>query len=186
METKTKIKMIQNELEVCQYLNIPSIPKKEWDCKANFKYGVAIVNNVDGRQSYGVVTYNAEKDEKPRIVKIFTMIPFTDIEKVFVVPNYMDTNVEKMDLDEESKKKAEILVKEAKEYEMDGVENAKETKMEDLPEWIFAEINNKEEAQAWLRQYNKINKIKKGKVPSNEETLKLRLYAIYKEQEKRK
>lgn len=186
METKTKIKMIQNELEVCQYLNIPSIPKKEWDCKANFKYGVAIVNNVDGRQSYGVVTYNAEKDEKPRIVKIFTMIPFTDIEKVFVVPNYMDTNVEKMDLDEESKKKAEILVKEAKEYEMEGVENDKETKMEDLPEWIFAEINNKEEAQAWVRQYNKINKIKKGKVPSNEETLKLRLYAIYKEQEKRK
>jgi len=178
--------MIHNEIEVCQYLGIPSIPKKEWDGKTSFKQGVAVANMIDGQEAYVVVTFDAEKDEKPREIKVFSSVPFKGLGKVFVVPSYMDTDVEKMDLDEESKKKAEVLIKEAEELENEGVESAKATSIDDLPEWIFPEITNKEEAQAWLRQYNHMNKIKKGKIPSNEETLKLRLYSIYKEQQKKK
>ena len=55
-----------------------------------------------------------------------------------------------------------------------------------LPEWIFPEIQNIEQAQAYLREYNRMNGIKKGKVPTNEETIKMRLYNIYMSQKKRK
>ena len=55
-----------------------------------------------------------------------------------------------------------------------------------LPEWIFDEIHNMSEAQAWLKQYNQRNGIKKGKVPTNEETIKMRLYNIYMSNKKRK
>ena len=54
------------------------------------------------------------------------------------------------------------------------------------PEWIFDEIHNMSEAQAWLKQYNQRNGIKKGKVPTNEETIKMRLYNIYMSNKKRK
>jgi hypothetical protein len=171
--------MIEFEKEVIAYLNLPSIPRKEWNQIDSFQSGVAVVNMSLGRQAYAVCTFNKDEDKEPRIKKVFGIEPFTSIEKVFVVPSYMDNDTSDADLDAESKKRAEQLAAEAKELENQGtVEEAIEDANK-LPEWIFDEIHNKDEAMAWLKQYNIRNKIKKGKVPTNEETIKLRLYNIY-------
>ena len=172
---------IQYEKEVCKYLQIPSIPLKEWDGKSSFKDGVAVTKLACDCYAYAVCTFDNELDEKPAIKKSFAQEVFYGIEKIFVVPAFMDTNVESMDLDEKSKEAAERLVKEAndiiEENDNDGLgEEVKE--MEALPEWVFPEIHSKEEAIAWLRQYNSTNRIK-GKLPTNEETLKLRLLNIH-------
>ena len=50
----------------------------------------------------------------------------------------------------------------------------------------FPEIQNIEQAQAYLREYNRMNRIKKGKIPTNEETIKMRLYNIYMSQNNHK
>ena len=98
----------------------------------------------------------------------------------------MDNDTSEVDLDAESKKRAEQLAAEAEELENQGtVEEAIEDANK-LQEWIFDEIHNKDEAMAWLKQYNICNKIKKGKVPTNEETIKLRLYNIYMSNKNRK
>lgn len=178
--------MIEFEKEVVAYLNLPSLPKKEWNQQDSFKDGVAIVGLSLGRLAYAVCTFDKETDKEPRIKKVFGIEPFTSIEKVFVVPSYMDNDTSDADLDAESKKRAEQLAAEAEELENQGtVEEAIEDANK-LPEWIFDEIHNKDEAIAWLKQYNIRNKIKKGKVPTNEETIKLRLYNIYMSNKNRK
>jgi hypothetical protein len=55
-----------------------------------------------------------------------------------------------------------------------------------LPEWIFPEIQNIEQAMAYLREYNRMNGIRKGKIPTSEETIKMRLYNIYMSNKNRK
>ena len=178
--------MIEFEKEVIDYLNLPSLPKRVWDGLCSFQDGVAVVNLSLGRQAYAVCTFNKDEDREPRIKKVFGIEPFTSIEKVFVVPSYMDNDTSDADLDAESKKRAEQLAAEAEELENQGtVEEAIEDANK-LPEWIFDEIHNKDEAMAWLKQYNIHNKIKKGKVPTNEETIKLRLYNIYMSNKNRK
>ena len=178
--------MIEFEKEIIAYLNIPSIPKKEWNGKDSFQYGVAILNLATNRQAYAVCSFDKETDSKPRIRKVFCVEPFNGIDKVFVVPSYMDNDTTDADLDSESKKRAEQLAAEAEELENKGtVEEAVENANK-LPEWIFDEIHNMSEAQAWLKQYNIRNGIKKGKVPTNEETIKMRLYNIYMSQKNRK
>ena len=178
--------MVEYEKEVVAYLNLPSLPKKEWNQQDSFKDGVAIVSLSLGRLAYAVCTFDKETDKEPRIKKVFGIEPFTSIEKVFVVPSYMDNDTSDADLDAESKKRAEQLAEEARELENQGtVEEAIEDANK-LPEWIFDEIHNKDEAIAWLKQYNIHNKIKKGKVPTNEETIKLRLYNIYMSNKNRK
>lgn len=178
--------MIQFEKEIINYLNLPNIPKRVWDGLSSFQDGVAIVDLSLGRQAYAVCTFDKETDREPRIKKVFGIEPFTGIEKVFVVPSYMDNDTTDVDLDAESKKRAEQLAAEAEELENQGtVEEAVENANK-LPEWIFDEIHNREEAIAWLKQYNIQNKIKKGKVPTNEETIKLRLYNIYMSNKNRK
>ena len=178
--------MVEYEKEVIAYLNIPSIPKKEWNQQDSFQNGVAVVSLSLGHLAYAVCTFDKDKDREPRIKKVFGIEPFTSIEKVFVVPSYMDNDTSEVDLDAESKKRAEQLAEEAKELENQGtVEEAIEDANK-LPEWIFPEIQNLEQAQAYLREYNKINRIKKGKVPTNEETIKMRLYNIYMSNKNRK
>lgn len=170
---------IEFEKEVIAYMNVPSIPKKEWNGKDSFQDGIAILNIQNDRQAYAVCTFNKDTDKAPRIKKVFSIEPFKDIDKVFVIPSYMDNSTENADLDAESKKKAEQLAAEARELENKGtVEEAIEN-AENLPEWIFPEIQSLEQAQAYIREYNRINKIKKGKVPTTEESTKLRLYNIY-------
>lgn len=171
--------MVEFEKEVVTYLNIPSIPKKEWNQMDSFENGVAVVNLSLGRQAYAVCSFDKETDKEPRITKVFGVEPFNGIDKVFVVPAYMDNNTTDADLDSESKKRAEQLAAEAQELENQGTTEEAIEKANELPEWIFDEIHNRDEAIAWLKQYNVRNKIKKGKVPTNEETIKMRLYNIY-------
>ena len=178
--------MIEFEKEIIEFLNIPSIPRKEWNQTDSFQCGVAIVNLSLGRQAYAVCSFNKETDKEPRIKKVFCVEPFGGIDKVFVVPAYMDNSTTDVDLDAESKKKAEQLAEEAKELENDGVVDEAIENANKLPEWIFPEIQNIEQAQAYLREYNRMNRIKKGKVPTNEETIKMRLYNIYMSNKNRK
>ena len=173
--------MVYFEKEVIKFLRLPSIPKKEHDGKTPFDKGVAILKQVDGSEAYASCSFNPERgDKEPRITKVFGSIPFNGIKSVFVVPNYMakEEDVENMDLDAESKKKAKEILKEAEELENDGTEE--ENPMKDLPEWIFNEITSKEEARAWLKKYNSQNNIKNASVPTTDENIKLRLLSIYK------
>lgn len=178
--------MIEFEKEVIAYLNLPSIPRKEWNQIDSFQSGVAVVNMSLGRQAYAVCTFNKDEDKEPRIKKVFGIEPFTGIEKVFVVPSYMDNDTTEVDLDAESKKRAEQLAAEAQELENNGVVDEAVKEADKLPEWIFDEIHNMSEAQAWLKQYNIRNGIRKGKIPTNEETIKMRLYNIYMSNKNRK
>lgn len=174
------------EKDICEYLSLPSIPKKKWDGKSSFTSGVAITKIACGNLAYAVCTFDADNDKEPRVIKAFSQEMFFGIEEVFVVPQYMETDVDDMDLDEESKKAAQLLAQEAKElYNNDMGEDAKKIdEMKNLPEWIFPEISNKEEARAWLTHYNSMNRVK-GRVPENEETIKMRLLNIYYSQKKK-
>lgn len=181
--------MIEFEDNVIAYLGLPSIPKKEHDGKSAFDKGVAIIELFDGREAYAVCEYKPNEGQtEPTVTKVFGVEPFIRIKQVFVVPNYM-TNVEEvkdMDLDEESKKKVESLLNEAEELENEGVEETDTiTPIDKLPEWVFDEISNKEQALAWLKSWNKRNGIKKGRIPSTDENIKLRLYAIYTDMQKK-
>ena len=178
--------MIEFEKEVIAYLNLPSIPKKEWNQQDSFQNGVAIVSLSLGRQAYAVCTFDTNTDREPRITKVFGIEPFVSIDKVFVVPAYMGNNIAETDLDDESKKRAEQLVAEAQELENKGVVDEAVQEADKLPEWIFDEIHSREEAMAWLKNYNIRNGIRKGKIPTNDETIKMRLYNIYMSNKNRK
>ena len=178
--------MIEFEKEVIAYLNLPSIPKRDWDGLSSFQDGVAIVSLSLGRQAYAVCTFDANTDREPRITKVFGIEPFASIDKVFVVPAYMGNDITETDLDDESKKHAEQLAAEAQELENKGTVDEALENAETLPEWIFPEIQNIEQAQAYLREFNRMNGIKKGKIPTNEETIKMRLYNIYMSNKNRK
>lgn len=172
------------EKEVIKHLNLPSIPVKEWDGKSSFSKGVALLSLRGEREAYAVASFDADVDNKPNIVKVFGIEPFVNIKKVFVVPAYMTTEeeIKDMDLDEQSKKKVQQVLNEAKEIENEGTED--ENPMANLPEWIFPEINSKQEAEAWLRNFQSRNK-QKGRIPTTEENIKLRLYSIYTELHKK-
>lgn len=177
--------MIQFEKEVLGYLNIPSIPKKEFDGKTAFSKGVAVVETIGKQEAFAIASFNPDNgDKEPKIVKVFGIEPFRKINKIFIVPSYMNTEeeIKDMDLDEQSKKKVQQVLDEAKEIENEGTKD--ENPMEKLPEWIFPEIENREQALAWLRRYNSVNKVK-GKLPQSDETIKLRLYSIYTELQKK-
>ena len=164
--------------EICKYLTLPSIPKKEWDGKKSFKHGVAVTRLCLGGLAYAACSYDEERDKEPRIVKTFAEEPFFGVQSIFVVPDYMDTDVTNMDLDEDSKEAALRMVQEGDEIIQEDTSDDDMSEMERLPEWVFPEITNKEEAKAWLQQYNSSNRIK-GRIPNNDETLKLRLMNIY-------
>lgn len=172
------------EKEVVKHLNLPSIPKKEWDGKSSFSKGVALISLRGEREAYAVASFDANVDKTPSIVKVFGIEPFVGIKKVFVVPSYMTTEeeIKDMDLDEQSKKKVQEVLDEAKEIENEGTKE--ENPMEKLPEWIFSEIHSKDEAIAWLRNFQSRNK-QKGRIPTTEENIKLRLFSIYSEMQKK-
>lgn len=174
--------MIQYEEAICEHLRLPSIPKKEWDGKMPFKHGVAIVTMTTGEQAYAVVTYDKERDEKPRVVKAFAQGIFTDIEKIFVVPEYMDMDdLDDADLDDDSKKRAKELAQEAKEIEDDGVDDGIQMPKN---EYLFEHVHSDDEARAYIEAYNRTNRIK-GKIPRSHEGLIMRLSVIYSETNKK-
>ena len=169
--------MISFEKEVCSYLNIPSLPKKEWDGKSSFKNAVATIKLGGSRLAYAVASYDEVKDDAPRVVKSFMTEPFYGIEKIFVVPSYMDTDIDNMDLDEQSKKAAEDLKKEADELENQGADENMEVPEN---EYCFDHIHNDEEAIAFIEAYNRENNIK-GAIPKKHESIIARLTVIYAE-----
>ena len=171
------------EKEVLEKLNLPSIPVKKWNGKDSFKVGVAVISLRTSGLAYAIASYDSESDAAPRIKKVFSLEQFIGISEIFVVPTYMDTveDVKEMDLDNESKEAAMLLAEEAKELESEESDDNGE--MGGLPEWVFDNIHNAEEATAFISSYNKRNKIR-GNVPKKEEGLKLRLLTIYKEIEK--
>ena len=169
--------MISFEKEVCSYLNIPSLPKKEWDGKSSFKNAVATIKLGGSRLAYAVASYDEAKDDAPRVVKSFMTEPFYGIDKIFVVPSYMDTDVDNMDLDEQSKKAAEDLKKEADELENQGADETMEVPDN---EYCFDHIHNDEEAIAFIEAYNRENNIK-GAIPKKHESIIARLTVIYAE-----
>ena len=169
--------MISFEKEVCSYLNIPSLPKKEWDGKSSFKNAVATIKLGGSRLAYAVASYDEAKDDAPRVVKSFMTEPFYGIDKIFVVPSYMDTDVDNMDLDEQSKKAAEDLKKEADELENQGADENMEVPEN---EYCFDHIHNDEEAIAFIEAYNRENNIK-GSIPKKHESIIARLTVIYAE-----
>lgn len=172
--------MIFCENEVCKFLGIPSIPKKKWDGNSGFKSGVGIVDLMSGNKAYVAVTFNPEKDKSCRVIKVFINEQFSNIDEnsIFVVPDYMDTNVESMDFDETSKEAAQALVNEA--LDLENADDAA-SKVE-LPEneYYFPNITSDEEAIAFLTSYNKTNKIR-GKVPTTHEAIVMRLSVIHSE-----
>ena len=176
--------MILYEKDILEYLNLPSIPKKAWNGTSSFKEGVAVVDLNYGGQAYAVATFDAEKDTKPHIKKVFSMDWFTDIAAIYVVPSYMDDNVDEMDLDSESKKKAQQILDEAKEVENEGVEVEDELS-KPKNEYYFDVIHNDEEARAFIQNYNSRNRIK-GRIPTTHESIVMRLAVIYSEQNKKK
>lgn len=170
---------IQYEKEICKYLNIPSIPKREWDGEKSFLQGCAVVNHMDGRQSYAVVTYDKETDVKPRIKKVFTLEQYFNVERIFVVPSYMDTNVDDMDLDEESKKSAKWLIEEAKEMMVNG-DDSDFSQTEN--EYFFDNISNDDEARAFIKAYRKKSGKKKiTRMPKKHDEIVVMLSVIYNE-----
>ena len=48
------------EKEICSFLEIPSVPLKEWNKKDSFKFGVAVTNLIMERQAYAVCSYDAD------------------------------------------------------------------------------------------------------------------------------
>lgn len=168
--------MIKYEKEIIEWLNLPSIPKKKWDGKTGFRDGVAVIKHNMGEESYAVATFDSESDKEPRIKKVFGLEPYFEIGDIFVVPAYMNEDVESFDLDEESKKAAQRLIEEAHELEMEGVE---EKKVE-LPknEYFFDNIHNDEEAIAFIKSWNKSNRIK-GRIPTDHETILMKLSVMW-------
>ena len=174
---------IRFEKEVCNYLNIPSIPLKEWNKKDSFKDGVAVTKLLLGDLAYAVCTFNADTDKEPRIKKVFAEERFNGIDKIFVVPSYMDTkDIENADLDEQSKEAAERLEQETEEL----VETPENEEKVEIPEntYFFDQIHNDDEAIAFITAYNRDNNIR-GAVPSKHETIVMRLGVIYNELQKK-
>lgn len=172
--------MVLHEKEICQYLGIPAIPKKKWDGKSSFENGVAITELTNGQLAYSVATFDNEHDDEPRIKKVFAMAMFKNVVDIFIVPSYMETNVEEMDLDEESIESARLLVEEANEK----IDN--ETLIVDEPknEYLFDNIHNDAEAIAYIKAYNKSNS-KRRKVPRTHENIIMTLNVIYNETNKK-
>lgn len=169
--------MIRFENEICSYLQLPSIPKKKWDGKSSFNVGVAVLRMALGDLGYAVCTFDAESDAQPRVKKCFAVEPFRSIEEIYIVPNYMEVDVENADLDDESKKAAMRLAEEAKELSNEAEDEGMK-EMKELPEYFFDFIHNDEEGRAYIQSYNSRNKIR-GKIPTTHDGIVTRLAVIY-------
>jgi len=169
---------IEFEKEILDWLNLPSIPKKRWDESnpKSFKNGVAVVTLVGGRKAYAVATFDVGCEQKPRIKKVFSCEPYSSIDEIFIVPNYMDEDIESFDMDEESKKAAQRLLDEAHDLEMEGVEEEKIQMPNN--EYFFSNIHNDEEAIAFIKEYNRSNRIK-GRIPTDHETILMKLSVMW-------
>lgn len=166
--------IIDYEKEILEYLGIPSVPKKRWDGKSAFKDGVAVVRLSGGFNAYAVATCDGLGVE-PRVKKVFTDEPFSDIVDIFPVPSYMNSDVETMDLDEQSKINAQSLLDEAGELEKEVVHDVND---DNGNEYFFPDVRNDDEAVAFIKSYNEANGIKAG-VPKSHDGIVARLAVIW-------
>ena len=151
------------------------IRKKKWDGKTSFKVGVAVIELQYGAQAYAVTTFDSDSDSEPRVKKVFSLEQFVKVSEIFVVPSYMDEDIEHMDLDEQSKQAAQRLLDEAHELENEGIEEKIEMPKN---EYFFDIIHNDEEAMAFIKSYNKANRVK-GRIPRDHETIVMKLSVIW-------
>lgn len=175
--------MVKFEIDAIRYLKLPSMPKKEWNGTDEFDRGVAILELMSGEEACAVCAFEPDRgDTAPVVTKVFDLEPYKRISRIFVVPNYMtmEEDIHDMDLDEESKKKAQMLVKEAQELENEGIEKVEMPKNE----YFFDNITNDDEAKAFIQNYNTRNKIK-GRIPTTHEGLVMRLSVIFNDDKKK-
>lgn len=166
------------EKEILDFLNCPSIPKKEWDGQKPFKNACGVIESKNGIKCYAVLGFS-DKANAAYVKKVFGEEPILKILKIYPIPDYMDINdIEKWDLDEESKNAAKTLADEALEIESENVKSEEPTN-----EWIFDEIHNVDEARAFVASYRKRNKMR-GKPIKDEESLKNFLYVMWKNQKR--
>lgn len=163
--------------EITTHLNIPKIPKKEWDGTSFFKVGVAILELRSGERAYAVASFR-EGDNMLRIRKVFSTDVYTKILGIYPVPAYMDMNIDSFDVDEESKKRLKDIAK-----EIDEIENS-EKEEENTNPYFFDNIHNDEEARAFIESYMKRNRIK-GNAPKKHDSILMRLSVIYSQQNKK-
>jgi hypothetical protein len=176
--------MIQNEIQIVRFLQIPSIPKKRWDGSKSFRTGCAVTQLSGGGESYAVATFDKETDNEPRIIKVFAEDAYVGYTDIFVVPEYMeDIDIEDADLDDESKKKLELLKDEVKEMETEPTIEEIVEEEKGGNEYYFNNIENDEQARAFIRAYNKKHKIR-AKVPQSHDDLVMRLSVIYTQENK--
>lgn len=169
---------IRFKKEICQTLGIPSIPKKEWDKKTSFDNGVAVIRRITDKEDYAICSFNSEMDDYIRIVKDFGFEPFKEIVTVYPIPPYMEDNINDMDFDDESSKEAmEELLQKKKEIVNEGIDKPKV----ETYEWGYPFIKEKREAIAFLKKQNL-----KGRIPTNDEVLKAKLRAMYRNEQKTK
>lgn len=178
------------ENEAVKFLNLPAIPKKKWDGKSSFNKGLAIVNIDIDVEACAIATFDAEEDAKPRVIKVFGYEQFKDIKDIYVIPDYMETDMEDADLDAESKEKAQSIIDEANEIQNDAElqEEVHDEESEEEPKvnpYIFDHITNDEEAIAFIKAYNERNKIV-GQLPRKHETILMRLAVIHADINKKK
>lgn len=178
--------MYRFEQDVLDYLGLPSMPRKKWDGASHFDKGVAVVEDRYGDKYCAACSFVDGRDyDKPVITKVFGIEPFVRIVDIYTVPDYMSvaSEVPDMDLDAESKKRAEEILEEAAEMSAEVEAGEADGELKQLPEWIFPEITNKAEAEAWLRRYRSVNHIR-GRIPTDEEAIKLSLYSIFQDNKK--
>ena len=158
-------------------LGIPKCPKKKWDDESSFDNGIAVITRLTGSEDYAVCSYNKETDQSVRIIKDFGAEPFVGIVAVYPIPAYMDDNIEKMDIDDESREAMEDLLREKEEIINKDVEKPKVEEYE----WGYDFIHNKQEAVAFLK-----TKKLKGNLPTKDEVIKAKLRVMYRNEQKNK
>lgn len=168
----------KNYLDDClATLQIPSLPKKTWDKVSEFNKGVCLVRRIDGTENYAICRYNKEKDEAVKVVKDFCLATFTEILECYPVPDFVEADIESMDLDEANKMAMEELLEERQEAIMEDVK----VEEEKLPEWIYPFISNREEALAFLKS----KRIRNAHSLKSDEAVKAKLYLVYEDEKKK-
>lgn len=166
------------EKEVCKFLNIPSLPKNEWDKKSSFDNGVAIVKRLHGGEELAVCRFNSEADTDVRIIKDFGFEPFTEIISVYPIPSYMEDNITKMTFNDSTSEEAmKALLLEKNELTSGKTEDKKEEEYE----FGFPFIKDKKEAIAYLKSKNP-----KAKISPNIDVIKNKLKVMYHNEQKNK
>lgn len=164
------------EVEVFKYLNIPSCPKKLWDEKTSFNYGVAVVKRFSGELSYAICSFDKKVDKKVKVIKDFGLEPFIEITSIYPVPAYMDDDMDRMDFaDEDSKIAIEKLLQEKDELIHKDIDTPEEV----VNEWGYPFITNMKEATAFLKSKNG-----QEKIPVKKDVLKAKLCAMYYNEQK--